>query len=148
MERLCAEHYRMYPDRIVYNDQDLLNSLLHERKRLLDMKWNVQEGAYRRPKGKSAGWVPPISKRLPVRPFCIIPGASLGNTTACILCDGYISNTRACFPVWRRKNDGWAVRLHRFVHFLPYALGIKSEKYIDIRYYGSSKKTLEGSLFR
>lgn len=58
VERLCAEHYRMYSDRIVYNDQDLLNSLLHERKRLLDMKWNVQEGAYRRPKGKPAGWVP------------------------------------------------------------------------------------------
>ena len=47
-------------------------------------------------------------------------------------------------PGVEKKNDGWAVRLHRFVHFLPYALGIKSEKYIDIRYYGSSKKTLEG----
>ncbi len=62
VERLCAEHYRMYSDRIVYNDQDLLNSLLHERKRLLDMKWNVQEGAYRRPKGKPAGWVPPLCR--------------------------------------------------------------------------------------
>lgn len=106
VERLCAEHYRIYPDRIVYNDQDLLNSLLHERKRLLDMKWNVQEGAYRRPRVSRPVGSLPISKRLPVRPFCIIPGASLGSTTACILCDGYISNTRACFPVWRRKMTG------------------------------------------
>ena len=144
VERLCAEHYRMYPDRIVYNDQDLLNSLLHERKRLLDMKWNVQEGAYRRPKGKSAGWVPPhietitrpailhYSGRKPWQYHCMHPLRRL------------YFEYESLLPGVEKKNDGWAVRLHRFVHFLPYALGIKSEKYIDIRYYGSSKKTLEG----
>ena len=85
----------------------------------------------------------PMSKRLPVRPFCIIPGASLGNTTACILCDSCISNTKSLLSGVEKKNDGWAVRLHRFVHFLPYTLGIKSEKYIDIRYCSSGEKTSE-----
>ena len=127
VERLCAEHYRMYPDRIVYNDQDLLNSLLHERKRLLDMKWNVQEGAYRRPKGKSAGWVPPhietitrpailhYSGRKPWQYHCMHPLRRL------------YFEYESLLPGVEKKNDGWAVRLHRFVHFLPYALGIKSE---------------------
>ena len=55
VERQCREHYQAYPERIVYNDQDLLNSLLHDRRKLLDMKWNVQEGAYRLPKKHRPG---------------------------------------------------------------------------------------------
>ena len=100
-------------------------------------------GRYRRPKGKSPVGSLPISKRLPVRPFCIIRAQAWQYHCMHPLRRLYFEY-ESLLPGVEKKNDGWAVRLHRFVHFLPYALGIKSEKYIDIRYYGSSKKTLEG----
>lgn len=59
IEQQCKTYYKDNPERVLYNDQDLLNGLLHEHKVLVDMKWNVQEGAYRVPKGKTADWCPP-----------------------------------------------------------------------------------------
>ncbi len=43
----CLDYYRTYPERIVYNDQDLLNSVFHGDKLLVPLKWNVQDGFYR-----------------------------------------------------------------------------------------------------
>ncbi len=132
VERQCEEHYRKHRDRMFSNDQDLLNSLLHGRRKLLDMKWNVQEGAYRRPKDKPSGWLPPYagmlarpavlhySGRKPWQYHCMHPLRHL------------YFEYESLLPGVEREKDGWAVRLHRFVHFLPYTLGIKSEKYIDI----------------
>lgn len=132
VERLCAEHYRMFPERIVYNDQDLLNSLLHKSKKLLDMKWNVQEGAYRLPKGKPVVWIPPYietvihpavlhySGRKPWQYHCMHPLRRL-----------YFEYENL-IPGMKKKNEGWAVRLHRFIHFLPYTLRLKKNKYIDL----------------
>lgn len=45
--KLCADYYRQYPERILFNDQDLLNSVLQDSKRLVDLRWNVQDGFYR-----------------------------------------------------------------------------------------------------
>lgn len=135
VERQCREHYRAYPERIVYNDQDLLNSLLHDRRKLLDMKWNVQEGAYRLPKKHPADWTPPClellehpsilhySGRKPWEYHCMHPLKQL------------YFDYEAMLPGPKRKKDGWAVRLHRFVHFLPYTLGLKANKYIDLKRY-------------
>ena len=44
----CAKLYNENPDRFVYNDQDLLNCVLHDRKLLIDLKWNVQDAFFRR----------------------------------------------------------------------------------------------------
>lgn len=43
----CIDYYHQYPERILYNDQDLLNSVLYKNKVLIDMKWNVQDAFYR-----------------------------------------------------------------------------------------------------
>lgn len=45
--RSCLDYYHTYPERIVFNDQDLLNSVLYRNKKLLDVRWNMQEGFYR-----------------------------------------------------------------------------------------------------
>ena len=44
----CIDYYHNYPERILYNDQDLLNSVLYKDKKLIDIKWNVQDAFYRR----------------------------------------------------------------------------------------------------
>ena len=35
---------RRYPERIIFNDQDLLNCVLHRHKTLVGLQWNVQDG--------------------------------------------------------------------------------------------------------
>lgn len=56
MAKACVDYYHKYPERILFNDQDLLNSILHKDKKLVDLRWNVQDGFYRNPKVMSAGW--------------------------------------------------------------------------------------------
>ena len=62
--RACADYYHRYPERILFNDQDLLNSVLHGHKRLVDLT------------------------------SCISPTASRGNTTASTRCARFTSSTR------------------------------------------------------
>lgn len=45
--RKCVEYYRTYPERIVYNDQDILNSIFHDNKKFVDLRWNMQDAFYR-----------------------------------------------------------------------------------------------------
>ncbi len=52
----CVEYYRKYPERILFNDQDLLNSVLHDSKILVDLKWNVQDAFYRTPRERDDAW--------------------------------------------------------------------------------------------
>lgn len=54
--RACADYYHRYPERILFNDQDLLNSVLHGHKRLVDLKWNVQDAFYRLSLQQDEAW--------------------------------------------------------------------------------------------
>lgn len=54
--KLCMDYYRRFPERILYNDQDLLNSVLQDSKRMVDLRWNVQDGFYRYRRNLSAEW--------------------------------------------------------------------------------------------
>lgn len=54
--KACIDYYQKYPERILFNDQDLLNSVLHKDKILIDLCWNVQDGFYRTPKVVSKEW--------------------------------------------------------------------------------------------
>lgn len=45
--RQCVEYYRKHPERIIYNDQDILNSLFHTSRKLVDLRWNMQDAFYR-----------------------------------------------------------------------------------------------------
>lgn len=50
LEETCRDFYQKYPERIRYNDQDLLNGLFHKSRILLPARWNVQSNFYRRKK--------------------------------------------------------------------------------------------------
>ncbi len=56
MANACVEYYHKYPERLLFNDQDLLNAILHKDKTLVDLKWNVQDGFYRNPKTMTQEW--------------------------------------------------------------------------------------------
>ncbi len=43
----CARYYKTHPERILFNDQDLLNSLFHAQKKFVHIKWNMQDAFYR-----------------------------------------------------------------------------------------------------
>lgn len=43
----CIAYYRKYPERIKFNDQDLLNSLFHGHVCWASLRYNAQEGFYR-----------------------------------------------------------------------------------------------------
>ena len=132
VEQRCKDFYQKYPDRILMNDQDLLNGLLYDKKVLVDISYNLQEGAYRLPKGKKRDCVPNdistlrspgilhYSGRTPWQYHCMHPLRHL-----------FFEYQE--FTPWREEYlQRWTTKLHRFVHMLPYTLGLKSEKYIRL----------------
>lgn len=136
IENQCKVYYQKYPERVIYNDQDLLNGLLHDKRVLVDNKWNVQEGAYRKPKGAKKDWKPAhletilhpailhYSSKKPWQYHCMHPLADL-------------FFTYQDFTPWKGEhvlNHLWP-RIHRFIHLLPYTLGWKRKKYIDLSRY-------------
>ena len=54
VEEALREFYQKYPERIVYNDQDLLNAVLYDKKVMVSLRWNVQGMFYKR-KGRTPG---------------------------------------------------------------------------------------------
>ena len=127
VEEKCREYYKTYPQRIVYNDQDLLNGLLHRETKLLGMTWNLQEGAYRH---KTIRF---YTKDLLLHPMILHYSARKPWQYHCMhplrhLFFDYQDLTRwkGCNPLNSRFN-----RLHRFFHLLPYTLRLKKNKYVN-----------------
>lgn len=52
----CQDYYHRHPERIRFNDQDLLNAVLHGQWVKLSAKWNVQEGFYRPAFAENEQW--------------------------------------------------------------------------------------------
>jgi len=137
VEEQCQTYYQQHLDRIVYNDQDLLNGLLHARKTLVPLKWNVQESAYRLPRGCASDWQPAYfetlrhpailhySARKPWHYHCMHPLRRLFFDCAAHLPAPYRVKP---FTPWQR--------LHRILHFIPYYIGVKRRKYINNSSFG------------
>lgn len=64
VSRACIDYFHRYPERILFNDQDLLNSVLHGHKLLADPKWNVQDAFYRRSWQSGDAWQERLSDAL------------------------------------------------------------------------------------
>lgn len=56
MSRLCYDYYNTHYDTIVFNDQDVLNGVLHDKRKAIDVKWNVQDGFFRCKNSLPPGW--------------------------------------------------------------------------------------------
>lgn len=136
IEQECKKYFKENPDKILYNDQDLLNGLLHEYTVLADMKWNVQENAYRirnnnrfqqDPHYLDTILHPAIlhySSRKPWQYHCMHPLRNL------------FFKYQNLTP-WKGENilNHWGPKLHRAIHLMPYFLKLKKNKYIDLSKY-------------
>lgn len=47
VDEQCVHYFQTYPERIIFNDQDLLNVVLYKDKVFVPLKWNMQDGFYR-----------------------------------------------------------------------------------------------------
>lgn len=129
----CADYYRQYPERILFNDQDLLNCVLHDAKRLVDQKWNVQDGFYRRPRTMSEEWRakwadvlrhPVILHYTNRKPWSYDSQHPLRHLWAEYLA---LTPWRDEQPLGRLTD-----RLKRFSRLLPFRLGLRAPKYVDM----------------
>lgn len=129
----CIEYFHTYPERILFNDQDLLNSILHQDKVLVDLKWNVQDGFYRRPKTMDKDWKDKYTETLkhPVvlhytnrKPWEYDSQHPLKQEYI-----KYLDLTP--WKGWRPLNNP-INRIKRFFRLLPFRIGIRRAKYADL----------------
>lgn len=93
IEEKCRQYYAKNIDRMLYNDQDLLNALLYDKKAVIPTRYimckmlstgnSIKETVY------LLNINPPIKTPYSTPPFYIIPTESLGNITVCTLCGNY-----------------------------------------------------------
>lgn len=129
----CIDYYHTYPERILFNDQDLLNCVLHGSKRLVGLKWNVQDGFYRRPRHLDQAWKERYTEALkhPVilhytnrKPWDYDSQHPLRQEYL-----KYLDLTP--WQGWRPLAHPGA-RLKRFLRLLPFHTGLRRPKYVDM----------------
>ena len=134
LEDKCREYYFEHLDKMLYNDQDLLNALLYDKKKVLPVRWNVQDGFYR-DMGKviSAEWkcayshallhpgILHYTNRKPWEYHCMHPLRQL-------------FYQYQDFTSWKGQSvlNNIGARMHRFVHLLPYMMGLKRRRYFPL----------------
>ncbi|WP_321478893.1 glycosyltransferase family 8 protein [uncultured Bacteroides sp.] len=47
-EKKALDYIQKYPERLLFNDQDVLNALLYNQKKNISFRWNMQDGFFRR----------------------------------------------------------------------------------------------------
>lgn len=133
LARECVRYFHEHPERILFNDQDLLNSLLYDKKVLVDLRWNVQDGFYRRPSALTQAWRDKFARvlREPVilhytnrKPWEYDSQHPLREEYA-----RYLDLTPwAGSRPWRSPG----ARLKRFFRLLPFRVGLRKPKYVDM----------------
>lgn len=134
MTQACIDYYHKYPERILFNDQDLLNSILHKDKKLIDLCWNVQDGFYRTPKAMTSAWKNKFASVLknPVilhytnrKPWDYDSQHPLRDEYFRYLALTPWKGDIALHHPWNR--------IKRFFRLLPFYVGIRKPKYVDLR---------------
>ena len=134
IEDKCNEYYLAHQDQIVYNDQDLLNGLLYDQKVLVDLKWNVQENAYRLPKQEGEEFSS-YQKNAILHPFILHYSSRKPWQYHCMHPLRHLFFQYQALTPWKGENvlNHFGSRLRRFIHTLPYRLRLKKEKYIALK---------------
>lgn len=129
----CVDFYHKYPDRIIFNDQDLLNCVLHEHKKLVELKWNVQDAFYRDMPANSTEWRQANAKTL------CHPTILHYTNRKPWLYDSQHPLRNEYFKYWDmtpwKDYKPWkssANRLKRFFRLLPYYVGLRKPKYYSL----------------
>lgn len=101
-EGLAMAYIKAHHSELVFNDQDVLNALLHDRKLFLPFRWNVQDGFLRRKRRIRQESIAMLDEELK-SPVIIhyTGGKSHGNISLCIRINLFI------ISIWTRR-DGEA----------------------------------------
>ena len=127
----CIDYYRRYPERILFNDQDLLNSVLHAHKRLVDLKWNVQDAFYRRPRRMDEAWRAKFAQVLQHPVILHFTNRKPWEYDSQHPLRDVYFHYQDLTP-WRgqRVLHNSLMRLKRFFRLLPFRLGLRRAKYV------------------
>lgn len=133
MGKACAEYYRSHYESIVFNDQDILNGLLHDRKLFVGLQWNVQDGFFRRRDTLPAKWEAQRSEALHA------PAILHFTNRKPWTYDSQHPLRRLYFEYldltpWRGRRP-WHNPLNvlrRFVRLLPFRLGLRQPRYVKL----------------
>lgn len=129
----CVRYFETYPERIQFNDQDLLNVVLCKDKVFVPLKWNMQDGFYRYGIDKRvADWQafrkellhPVILHYTNKKPWNYDSMHPLRNEYY-----KYLDMTP-----WKGKRPLSSVkeRLKRYIKCVPYLLGLRKPKYVNL----------------
>lgn len=64
VEMEITDYIRRYPDRLLFNDQDVLNGVLYNRKLFIPFRWNMQDGFFRRKRKLRAESLPALEAEM------------------------------------------------------------------------------------
>lgn len=130
----CRDYFHRYPERIVYNDQDLLNCVLCRSKRALPLKWNVQDAFYRRPAQLTTAWRDKYAEAL-LHPAILHysnrkPWLYDSQHPLRRLYHDYLHLTP-----WHDAPAGHSASdaIRRFFRLLPFRLRLRRPKYVDLK---------------
>ena len=133
VDRQCETYFLTYPERIRFNDQDLLNVVLHAHKKFVPLTWNMQDGFYR------TGIRERVNDWKAFREELLNP-VILHYTNKKPWNYDSMHPLRAEYFVYLDKTPwkGWRpshsvkTRIKRFFKLLPYALKWRKPKYINL----------------
>lgn len=131
--KACVDFYHEHPERIIFNDQDLLNCVLHAHKKFVSLQWNVQDGFYRNTSSISPIW---RAKHKEI----------LENPLILHFTNRKPWNYDSQHPLRKVYIKYWAMtpwgnerpwnslpnRIKRFFRLLPFYIGLRKPKYIRI----------------
>ena len=65
IEKEITEYISDYPERLLYNDQDVLNAVLYTRRLFIPFRWNMQDGFFRKKRKLRPGSIPALEAEMP-----------------------------------------------------------------------------------
>jgi lipopolysaccharide biosynthesis glycosyltransferase len=133
IDQRCIDYFHAYPERIRFNDQDLLNAVLHTSKPFVPLKWNMQDGYSRY--GMDTKAADPEAYRTALLHPAILhyTNKKPWNYDSMHPLRGEYFKYLDMTP-WKgeRPLSSPLVRIKRWAKLLPYRLGIRQPKYLNL----------------
>ena len=125
------EFAEKYAEKLIFNDQDILNGLLHDRKLLIPFRWNIQDGFLRKRRHLRQQAIPKLIEELK-HPVIIHftghrkPWLHICQSPYQKLFFKYLDMTR-----WKgiRPQTPWSWKLKTLIDSILYAMHLKVQKY-------------------
>ena len=133
VENRCKQYFREHRERVVRNDQDIMNAVLFKEKLMVDMRWNVQADFY-----LAKHYLHPDDRKTCVSIIAhpAIIHFSYHKKPWLYHCDHPMRSRFFYYQQFTPYNDlprlhSLSSRCHRMIHNLPYILHLKKRKYIN-----------------